>query len=104
MGKDNARRQATAQQKRKQLTKTVIQVRDESELLSKLEGFAEAIAGTYDGLRQYQEGKVPGQEGVVLDYNVSRTQTSCICFFFFFIPILNPRKQTKNKTLKKYKQ
>jgi hypothetical protein len=67
MGKGNARRRAAAQKTRELLTKG-----NESVLLSELEGFAEAIAGAYDGLRQYQEGQVPGQKGVILDYDVSR--------------------------------
>jgi hypothetical protein len=51
----------------------LIQLENESKLLSKLEGFAETIAGAYDGLRQYQDGKVPGQEGVVLDHKTLKT-------------------------------
>jgi hypothetical protein len=83
MEEDNARRQAAAQEKRERLRKELIQLEIESELLFKLKDFAETIADAYDGLRQYQDGKVPGQEGVVLDHKVSRTQTSCICFCFF---------------------
>ncbi|KAN0068800.1 hypothetical protein V8E54_012969 [Elaphomyces granulatus] len=68
MGKGTARRRAAAQKTRKLLTKG-----NESVLLSELEGFAEAIAGAYDGLRQYQEGQVPGQKGVILDYDTLKT-------------------------------